>query len=77
MARTLNPPFERYEGTVVTYIHAAGRIGVMVKFDTDVADKEGFAAYAKDIAMQVAAAMPPYLNKESVPADVIEHERRL
>lgn len=69
--------FERYEGTVVTYIHAAGRIGVMVKFDTDVADKEGFAAYAKDIAMQVAAAMPPYLNKESVPADVIEHEKKV
>ncbi len=69
--------FARYEGTVVTYIHAAGRIGVMVKFDTDVANKEGFAAYAKDIAMQVAAAMPPYLNKESVPADVIEHEKKV
>lgn len=69
--------FARYEGTVVTYIHAAGRIGVMVKFDTDVANKEGFAEYAKDIAMQVAAAMPPYLNKESVPADVIEHEKKV
>lgn len=69
--------FARYEGTVVTYIHAAGRIGVIVKFDTDVANKEGFAEYAKDIAMQVAAAMPPYLNRESVPADVIEHEKKV
>lgn len=69
--------FARYEGHVVTYIHAAGRIGVMVKFDTDVADKEGFTAYAKDVAMQVAAVMPAYLNKDSVPADVIEHEKKV
>lgn len=69
--------FVRYEGHVVTYIHAAGRIGVMVKFDTDVADKEGFTAYAKDVAMQVAAVMPAYLDKDSVPADVIEHEKKV
>lgn len=69
--------FARYEGHVVTYIHAAGRIGVMVKFDTDVADKEGFMAYAKDVAMQVAAVMPAYLNRESVPAEVIEHEKKV
>ncbi|MCQ4021571.1 MULTISPECIES: translation elongation factor Ts [unclassified Ruminococcus] len=69
--------FVRYEGTVVTYIHAAGRIGVMVKFDTDVADKDEFKTYAKDIAMQVAAANPLYLNEAAVPADVIEHEKKI
>ena len=69
--------FALYEGNVATYIHAGGKIAVMVKFDTDVADKEGFAAYAKDIAMQVAAAAPAYLNKDQVPAEVIEHEKKI
>ncbi len=69
--------FVRFEGAVVTYIHAAGRIGVMVKFDTDLADKDEFKTYAKDIAMQVAAANPLYLDEKSVPADVIEHEKKI
>ncbi len=71
--------FVRYEGVVTTYIHAAGRIGVMVKFDTtdDIAAKDEFKVYAKDIAMQVAAANPLYLDKASVPADVLEHEKKI
>ena len=71
--------FERYEGVVTTYIHAGGRIGVLVKFDTtaDVAAKDEFKVYAKDIAMQVAAANPSYLDKDSVPAEVIEHEKKI
>ena len=69
--------FKRYEGNVATYIHAGGKIAVMVKFDTDVADKDGFKVYAKDIAMQVAAAAPSYLNKEQVPAETIEHEKKI
>ena len=71
--------FARYEGVVTTYIHAAGRIGVMVKFDADdaVAAKDEFKVYAKDIAMQVAAANPSYLDKASVPADVLEHEKKI
>lgn len=69
--------FAFYEGNVVSYIHGSGRIGVLVKFDTDVADKDGFAAYAKDIAMQVAAANPAYLDKDSVPAEIIEHEKKI
>ena len=60
--------FARYEGAVATYIHAGGSIGVMVKFDTDVADKEGFAEYGKDVAMQVAAANPSYLTEAEVQA---------
>ena len=71
--------FVRYEGVVATYIHGGGRIGVLVKFDTtpEIAAKEEFKAYAKDICMQVAAANPGYLNEASVPADVIEHERKI
>ena len=59
--------FVRYEGVVATYIHGGGRIGVLVKFDTtpEIAAKEEFKAYAKDICMQVAAANPSYLNEAS------------
>lgn len=71
--------FERYEGVVTSYIHASGRIGVIVKFDTtpEAASKDEFKVYAKDIAMQVAAVNPTYLNKESVPSSVIEHEKKI
>lgn len=69
--------FARYEGAVATYIHAGGKIGVMVNFETDVADKEGFAEYGKDIAMQIAAVNPSYLDKTCVPDEVIEHEKAI
>ncbi len=71
--------FERFEGIVASYIHAAGRIGVLVKFNTseEIAAKDEFKVFAKDIAMQVAAANPAYLNEQSVPADVIEHEKKI
>lgn len=69
--------FARFEGTVTSYIHAGGRIGVIVKFDTDVADKDGFQTYAKDIAMQIAAINPGYLNEQSVPDEVLEHEKSI
>lgn len=71
--------FVRYDGVVTTYIHAAGRIGVLVKFDTtaEIAAKDGFAEFAKNIAMQVAAANPLFLDKQSVPAEVVEHEKKI
>lgn len=69
--------FTRYEGDVITYIHGGGRIGVMVKFDTDLGGKDGFEAYAKDIAMQIAAAIPQYLGKEHVPSATIEKEKEI
>ena len=69
--------FVRYEGTVATYIHMSGKIAVMVQFDTDVADKDGFATYAKDVAMQIAALNTQYLDAADVPADVIEHEKEI
>ncbi len=69
--------FVRMEGNVVSYVHAGGKIGVLVNFDTDLADKEGFQAAAKDVAMQVAFSNPTYLAKEEVPADVLDKEKEI
>ena len=69
--------FARYEGTVATYIHGGGRIGVLVKFDTDCADKDGFAEFAKNIAMQIAAAGAEYLDRDAVPAERVAHEKEI
>lgn len=67
--------FERYEGTVASYVHGGGRIGVLVKFETTAADNDTFKEVAKDIAMQIAAANPSYLDIASVPADVLAKEK--
>ena len=69
--------FTIVEGVVSSYIHGAGATGVIVSFDTDVADKDGFAEYAKNIALQTAAMAVQYLNRESVPASVIEEEKNI
>ena len=62
--------FERFESTglVESYIHGDGKIGVLVDFP------KGEENVAKDVCMQIAAAKPEYLNREQVPADVVEHE---
>lgn len=69
--------FERYEGAVASYVHMGGKIGVLVKFDTDVADKDEFAAMGKNVAMQIAAMNPSYLDEASVPAEVLEKEKAI
>lgn len=69
--------FERLEGALVPYVHGGGKIGVMVQFDTDCADKDGFVACGKDVAMQVAAAAPQYLSKDEVPSEVVEKEKEI
>ncbi len=71
--------FARYEGSVSAYIHGGGRIGVLVQFEADdaVSGKAEFAELAKDVAMQVAAAMPSYLDRNSVPAEVLEKEKEI
>ena len=69
------------DGTVGTYIHGKGSTGVIVTFDADEAAKnnEGFAEFAKNIALQVAGAPSPvlYLNKESVPEKDLEEEKAI
>ena len=70
--------FERYEGKIITYIHAGGKIGVMVKFDTELdADNAELVAMGKNVAMQIAAMNPSYLDEASVPAEVIEKEKEI
>ena len=71
--------FVRYEGPCVAYIHAGGTHGVLVNFEVsdEVFAKPEFEAYGKDVAMQIAAANPSYLNKEEVPAEVLEKEKEI
>ena len=69
--------FTIVEGVVSTYIHGMGATGVVVNFVTDVADKDGFAEYAKNVALQTAAMPVLYLNKESVPASVLADEKAI
>ena len=70
--------FERYEGKIVSYVHAGGKIGVMVKFDTELdADNAELVAMGKNVAMQIAAMNPSYLDESSVPAEVIEKEKEI
>ena len=61
--------FASYEGHCAAYVHGGGTHGVIVKFDTtdEVAAKPEFVEFGKDIAMQIAAANPSYLNREAVP----------
>jgi elongation factor Ts len=69
---------EATEGAVVSYIHAGGRIGVLVEVncETDfVARNEDFVSFTKDVAMQIAAMGPLYVRKEEVDADAIEKEK--
>ncbi len=68
------------EGVVGSYIHAGGKIGVLVEVncETDfVARTAEFQDLVKDTAMQVAAANPLYLDRNKVPAEVLESERQI
>lgn len=69
--------FSIMKGAVSIYIHGGGTVGVMVNFETDaaVADSDAFKVMGKDVAMQIAAMSPLYLDKFSVPTDVIEYEK--
>ena len=69
---------EATEGAVTSYIHAGGRIGVLVEIncETDfVARNEDFVAFTRDVAMQIAAMAPLHVRKEEIPADAVEHEK--
>lgn len=66
------------EGLVVPYIHAGGKLGVLVEIncETDfVAKTEDFQNLARDIAMHVAAMSPEYVSREDVPEEVISKEK--
>jgi elongation factor Ts len=66
------------EGVVGSYIHAGGKIGVLVEIncETDfVAKNEAFQAFVKDIAMHIAAAAPQFVRREEVSAELLEREK--
>ena len=69
--------FARMEGAVVSYIHAGGSVGVLVGFDTDAADNEEFKAMGKNVAMQIAAMSPEYLDKDEISADELENMKKI
>ena len=68
------------EGTITSYIHAGGKIGVLLEIncETDfVARNEEFQQLSREIAMQIAAANPQYVNIDDVPEDVIGKEKEV
>ncbi len=71
---------ETPEGLITSYIHAGGKIGVMLELncETDfVARNEGFKNLSKEISMQIAASNPFYVSREHVPAEVINKEKEI
>ena len=69
--------FEIVEGLTSTYIHGGGTIGVIVKGESDASDKDAVKAVLKNVALQIAAMSPKYLDKESVPADALASEKEI
>ena len=68
------------EGSVFSYIHMNGKIGVLLEIncETDfVAKSEQFQTLGKDIAMQIAASKPLYVSREEVPAEKLEEEKEI
>ena len=69
---------ETKEGVVECYIHAGGKLGVMVEVgcETDfVAKTDDFKAFAKNIAMHIAAVNPVSISREEVPAELVAREK--
>jgi elongation factor Ts len=71
---------EASEGIVADYIHANGKIGVLVEIncETDfVARNDDFLAFAKDIALHIAAAAPQYVSEDEVPQEAKDAESKI
>ncbi|NQX57360.1 translation elongation factor Ts [Paenibacillus qinlingensis] len=68
------------EGAVESYIHAGGKVGVLVEIncETDFVGKtEQFRTFCRDIAMHIAAANPSYVRREEVPTEALEKEKEI
>lgn len=68
------------EGTVQTYVHSNAKVGALVELDCEtdfVARNEDFVAFARDVALHIAAAAPLYVSVEEVPAEARERELRV
>ena len=71
--------FKRFTGFVVTYIHMGGRIAVMINADIpeNLKNNGDVIVALKDVCMQIAAVSPGYLNKDDVPAEILEKEKKI
>lgn len=68
------------EGQIQSYIHAGGKIGVMVEIncETDFTGKnEDFTEFAKNVAMHIAASSPISVDRDGIPADILEKEKEI
>lgn len=68
------------EGQIVSYIHPGAKLGVLVELNSEtdfVARTDDFAKLGKELAMQIAAAAPLYVQKEDVPSELVEKERSI
>ena len=69
---------EAREGTIASYIHPGGRLGVLMEVNSEtdfVARNEEFQKLVRDLAMQVAGMAPTYVSVDSIPAEVVEAKR--
>jgi elongation factor Ts len=71
---------EASEGTIEIYSHGIGRVGVMVEVNSEtdfVARSDAFKYFAHEIALQIAAMSPAYINEEDIPEAVLDKEREI
>lgn len=71
---------EARQGQIISYIHAGGKLGVIVEINCEsdfVAKNETFQTFARDMAMQIAAAHPLYVSSENIPAHELEKEKEV
>lgn len=70
---------ETKEGLIGAYIHTNGKLGVLVEVNTEsdfVARNDEFKELVKNIAMQIAGASPKWIDRESIPPDILEQEKQ-
>ena len=68
--------FQRIEGVCVPYVHMKGKVAVLVELDTAAAP-EAVTELGKDVAMQICALNPQYLDQSVVPASFVEKEKEI
>jgi elongation factor Ts len=68
------------EGTVQSYVHSNAKVGVLVEVNSEtdfVARNEKFVAFAREVALHIAAAAPRYVSEDEIPAEDREREARI
>jgi len=69
--------FDTTSGVVASYVHAGGKIGVLVQLDSPLGDDEQIQTLARQLAMHVAAANPQFLQRSEVPEEVVAKEKEI